>query len=76
MATSSRRLSNKARKNKASQTPGKTKGPSCQKSPLKNWGMNARPHRMTSAGLLGKYSGYCTLCDKMNNQRAQQGTNK
>lgn len=63
MATTSRRLSAKA--NKASRTPGKLKGASCNKSPLKTWGMNANPYKL-KGGDLERYSKYCQETWAMN----------
>lgn len=50
---------------RSSSTPGKKKNASCQKSPLKTWGIKARPHRLSGADL-ERYSRFCAVTDAMN----------
>lgn len=65
MSTSSRRLAAKARNNRPSHTPGKTKAESCQRSPLKTFGMNANPYKLKGAAAQ-RYEVYCKHVDAMN----------
>lgn len=68
MATSSRRLSQRAKGNKASHTPGRDKGPSCKKSDLKSWGATANPYKLKGAAL-HKYRDYSDHVYSINGQR-------
>lgn len=65
MTTSSRRLSQRSRKSRPSQTPGKDKIESCQKSELKEFGRTANPSKLRGSGL-ERYAAYCRVVDLMN----------
>ena len=60
MASTSRRLSRMGKK-PGSQTPGKLKGESCQRSKLKDHGRSARGYKNHDM-----YERYCALIDGMN----------
>ena len=49
MTTTSRGISQRLKHARTSHTPGKQKGESCQKSPLKTFGQNANPYKLTGA---------------------------
>jgi len=66
MSTSSRRLSQRSKSSRPSQTPGKQKSEACQKTDLKEWGRQAKPWAFGS-GDHGKYEVYCKLTDSYNN---------
>jgi hypothetical protein len=64
MRTTSRRLGKPSIKPK-SQTPGKTKGENCQRTPLKTWGIRVNPYKMSGADL-DKYAKYCQVTSGLN----------
>lgn len=65
MATSSRRLSAKSKSHRPSQTPGKDKGETCTKSPLKEWGRKINPYKLSSRDLK-IYERYVAHTNNMN----------
>lgn len=64
MTTTSRGISRRAKAHRGSQTPGKDKGESCQKSPLKEWGRRVNPYKLGVRGLK-IYKTYCDLTDTL-----------
>jgi hypothetical protein len=63
MRTTSRRVGKTGKT--TSQTRGKDKNESCQKTDLKTWGMNANPYKL-SGGDVSKYEAYCQQTNAMN----------
>lgn len=66
MSLSGRTISRALKGNsKGNQTKGTDKGPSCQKSELKEFGRNANPYKLHGYGF-NRYMNYCRHVDSLN----------